>query len=67
MPTVPCICSDQVARAQRIAASIEGAATDNVHIREERGLEIDDSGMDEEDRFSGVARKPVASGGGFSP
>lgn len=37
-------------QAQLIADEIMGGATNNVHIAEERGLKIDDSGMNEEDK-----------------
>ena len=57
MPSV----RSQIEKANRIAAEIENQVSDNVHIREERGQVVDDSGMDEEDRFSGVVRK-VATG-----
>ena len=52
----------QIEHANRIAAEIEGQVSSNVHEREERGQAIDDSGLDEEDRFSGVARPKTASG-----
>ncbi len=57
-----CAFSSQVEKANRLAAEIEGQSSDNVHVREERGQHVDDSGMDEEDRFSGVVRDKVASG-----
>lgn len=43
-------------RAQRLADEIEGQTGGNVHQREERGDTVDDSGMDEEDKYSGVDR-----------
>ncbi|KAG5355631.1 PAB1-binding protein 1 [Yarrowia sp. B02] len=43
-------------RAQRLADEIEGQTGGNVHQREERGDVVDDSGMDEEDKYSGVDR-----------
>lgn len=44
-------------RADQIAAEIEGQApTNNSHLAEERGQLVDDSGMDEEDKYSGVQR-----------
>ncbi|KAL2312716.1 Ataxin-2 [Schizosaccharomyces pombe] len=42
--------------ADRIAKEIEGTVTNNIHIAEERGLKVDDSGLDEEDLYSGVHR-----------
>lgn len=47
----------RAAAAAKIAAEIEGSSSLNSHIAEERGLTIpDDSGMDEEDKYSGVQR-----------
>ncbi|KAG2177945.1 hypothetical protein INT43_003192 [Umbelopsis isabellina] len=43
-------------RAAEVAADIQKTAATNVHIMEERGLQIDDSGMDEEDRYGAVVR-----------
>ncbi|AET40422.1 Pbp1p Ecym_6014 [Eremothecium cymbalariae DBVPG len=44
--------------ADRIAKEIESqGVVGNVHLAEERGLIIDDSGMDEEDKYSGVDRR----------
>ncbi|RAK82363.1 putative PAB1 binding protein (Pbp1) [Aspergillus fijiensis CBS 313.89] len=43
------------AEAARIAREIEGTNTDNVHVREERGLASADDG-DEEEKYSGVRR-----------
>ena len=51
----------QKAEAARIAAEIENATTSNIHLAEERGQEIS-TDMDEEDRFSGVARRPLPPG-----
>jgi len=44
--------------AIKIAAEIEKASTENIHLAEERGQIIDDSDMDEEDRYGAVIRKP---------
>ncbi|ORY79109.1 hypothetical protein BCR37DRAFT_394440 [Protomyces lactucae-debilis] len=44
------------AEAAKIAREIEGAASNNPHVLEERNLTVDDSGMTEEDKYSGVAR-----------
>ncbi|KAK9471673.1 uncharacterized protein V1510DRAFT_354786, partial [Dipodascopsis tothii] len=57
------------AAAERIAREIESSAHGgNIHLAEERNAAIDDSGVDEEDKYSGVARSvkqalnlPVAS------
>ncbi|KAJ8659888.1 hypothetical protein O0I10_004481 [Lichtheimia ornata] len=38
------------------ANEIQKSATSNVHVMEERGLIVDDSGMDEEDRYGAVVR-----------
>ncbi|KAF8808712.1 hypothetical protein BYT27DRAFT_7222826 [Phlegmacium glaucopus] len=43
-------------KAQRIANEIIGAATNNPHIAEERGFNVDDSGVNEEDRYGAVVR-----------
>merc|ERR1719421_176487 len=55
----------KMAEAKRIAREIEGQGTSNMHMAEERGLKVDDSGMDEEDKYSGVLQqaKPVAAAG----
>lgn len=42
--------------AQRIANEIIGAATNNPHIAEERNLNVDDSGINEEDKYGAVVR-----------
>ncbi|EJS43557.1 pbp1p [Saccharomyces arboricola H-6] len=44
--------------AERIAKEIESQGTSgNIHIAEDRGIVIDDSGLDEEDLYSGVDRR----------
>jgi PAB1-binding protein PBP1 len=43
-------------KAQRIANEIIGAATNNPHIAEERGFNVDDSGANEEDKYGAVVR-----------
>ncbi|CCH62500.1 hypothetical protein TBLA_0H02140 [Henningerozyma blattae CBS 6284] len=44
--------------AERIAKEIESQGTSgNIHLAEDRGIIIDDSGMDEEDLYSGVDRR----------
>lgn len=56
------------AEAARIAREIEGADTDNPHLREERGLApAQGAGEDEEEKYSGVRRDeknfpPLVSG-----
>lgn len=50
--------AERVKEADRIAKEIESQGTSgNVHIAEDRGIIIDDSGMDEEDLYSGVDRR----------
>lgn len=50
------------ARAERIAAEITASGYQgNIHIAEERGLVVDDSGADEEDKYSGVERRAPAA------
>ncbi|CUM63642.1 uncharacterized protein PRCAT00001224001 [Priceomyces carsonii] len=44
-------------RAERLAKEIEGLVSNDRHVLEERGLQIDDSGLDEEDKYSGVDRR----------
>jgi len=44
--------------AIKIAAEIEKSSTENIHLAEERGQLIDDSDIDEEDRYGAVIRKP---------
>ncbi|KAF9048692.1 hypothetical protein BJ165DRAFT_1343003 [Panaeolus papilionaceus] len=43
-------------QAQKIANEIINATTNNPHIAEERGHVVDDSGVNEEDRFGAVVR-----------
>jgi LsmAD domain/Ataxin 2 SM domain len=43
----------KVAEAERIAREIEGTATTNIHLKEERGQKIE-TDFDEEDLYSGV-------------
>ncbi|CAB4255759.1 similar to Saccharomyces cerevisiae YGR178C PBP1 Component of glucose deprivation induced stress granules, involved in P-body-dependent granule assembly [Maudiozyma barnettii] len=44
--------------AQKLADEIEKQGTSgNIHIAEDRGIIVDDSGMDEEDLYSGVDRR----------
>ncbi|PPQ95227.1 hypothetical protein CVT26_014918 [Gymnopilus dilepis] len=43
-------------RAMRIASEIMGSAANNPHVAEERGLVVDDSGANEEDKYGAVVR-----------
>lgn len=48
-------------RAEQIAGEIlKSSFNGNVHMAEERGIAVDDSGMDEEDKYSGVDRSQSA-------
>lgn len=47
--------AERVARADKLAREIESQSSLNRHVLEERGL-ADDSGVDEEDKYSGVDR-----------
>lgn len=50
--------AERLKEAERIAKEIESQGTSgNVHIAEDRGIILDDSGMDEEDLYSGVDRR----------
>lgn len=46
--------------AAKLAKEIEQSASTNPHVLEERGLNVDDSGVTEEDKYSGVQRNPNA-------
>ncbi|KAI9760308.1 MAG: Bud site selection protein 6 [Chaenotheca gracillima] len=49
----------RAAAAERIAREIESGTAMNSHVAEERGLVMgDDSGIDEEEKYSGVRRTP---------
>ena len=43
-------------QAEYIAREIEGKVSTNPHLQEERNQKVDDSGMDEEDKYAGVIR-----------
>jgi hypothetical protein len=43
-------------KAQRIANEIIGTATSNSHVAEERNFIVDDSGLNEEDKYGAVVR-----------
>ncbi|GEQ68480.1 hypothetical protein JCM33374_g2148 [Metschnikowia sp. JCM 33374] len=45
---------DRLLRAERLAKEIEGSTSSDQHVLEERGVAVDDSGLDEEDKYSGV-------------
>ncbi|KKY14548.1 putative pab1 binding protein [Diplodia seriata] len=48
---------DRAAKAERLAREIESGSALNAHVLEERGqAAIDDSGLDEEEKYSGVKR-----------
>ncbi|OLL22431.1 Ataxin-2 [Neolecta irregularis DAH-3] len=49
--------AERAKRAEKFAREIEGSASSNPHVREERGY-VDDSGLNEEDKFSSVQRNP---------
>lgn len=53
--------------AEKIAAEITSSSHGgNVHLAEERGIVVDDSGLDEEDKYSGVDRRTVLEKEGSS-
>lgn len=45
---------ERLQRAERLAREIEGLSSSDRHVLEERGVTVDDSGFDEEDKYSGV-------------
>ena len=47
---------EQLEFAKQKAEEIASKKTDNVHLAEERGQDVDDKNMDSEDRYSGVLR-----------
>ncbi|KAI9247875.1 LsmAD domain-containing protein [Sporodiniella umbellata] len=47
---------DREKHAIKVANEIQKTSTTNVHMLEERGISIDNSGMDEEDLYGAVAR-----------
>lgn len=51
---------EKVRKADKIAHEIENSSTKDSHILEERGIVVDDSGVDEEDKYSGVDRREDA-------
>jgi LsmAD domain len=47
-------------QAAKLAKEIEGAASTNTHMREERGHRLENDGEDEEDKYSGVRRDDLS-------
>lgn len=51
------------AAAERLAREIEGGSTMNPHVREERGVtQVDDSGLDEEEKLVSSSRSYLSKG-----
>lgn len=48
---------ERVRKAERLAKEIENQTTSDRHVLEERGIDVDDGGVDEEDKYSGVDRR----------
>ncbi|KAI9032523.1 hypothetical protein CLU79DRAFT_830371 [Phycomyces nitens] len=48
---------DREKKAIEVANEIQKSTTTNIHLMEERGIEVDDDGMDEEDRYGAVVRE----------
>ncbi|OAD70288.1 hypothetical protein PHYBLDRAFT_188077 [Phycomyces blakesleeanus NRRL 1555(-)] len=48
---------DREKKAIEMANEIQKSTTTNVHLMEERGMEVEDNGMDEEDRYGAVVRE----------
>lgn len=48
------------AEAEKLAREIEQSSSTNAHVLEERGVAVNDSGLTEEDKYSGVQRNPNA-------
>ncbi|SLM34481.1 LsmAD domain [Lasallia pustulata] len=46
----------RLAAAEKIAQEIDAGSATNAHVREERNLTVDDDGLDEEEKYSGVRR-----------
>ncbi|KAF9949182.1 hypothetical protein BGZ70_001897 [Mortierella alpina] len=53
--------------AIQIANEIQQSVSSNVHMREERGLAVDDSGLDEEDLYGAVVRDPLPASNKYMP
>ncbi|KAG0196421.1 hypothetical protein BGX28_010177 [Mortierella sp. GBA30] len=54
-------------QAIQIANEIQQTVSSNVHMREERGLAVDDSGLDEEDLYGAVVRDPLPVSNKYMP
>ncbi|KAF8927412.1 hypothetical protein BGZ58_010410 [Dissophora ornata] len=54
-------------QAIQIANEIQQSVSTNVHMREERGLAVDDSGLDEEDLYGAVVREPIPVSNKYMP
>ncbi|KAG0353670.1 hypothetical protein BGZ54_002098 [Gamsiella multidivaricata] len=54
-------------QAIQIANEIQQSVSNNVHLREERGLTVDDSGLDEEDLYGAVVRDPLPASNKYMP
>ncbi|KAF9899784.1 hypothetical protein EC991_008326 [Linnemannia zychae] len=54
-------------QAIQIAQEIQQSVSSNVHMREERGLAVDDSGLDEEDLYGAVVRDPLPASNKYMP
>ncbi|KAF9344910.1 hypothetical protein BGX26_003764, partial [Mortierella sp. AD094] len=54
-------------QAIQIANEIQQSVSNNVHMREERGLSVDDSGLDEEDLYGAVVRDPIPASNKYMP
>lgn len=48
---------EKLRKAEKLAKEIENQASSNYHVLEERGIVVNDSGIDEEDKYSGVDRR----------
>lgn len=56
--------AQRLQRAEKLAKEIEGnTTTTDRHVLEERGVVVDDSGLDEEDKYSGVHNEAVDTRG----
>ncbi|KAF9431103.1 hypothetical protein BGZ76_000571 [Entomortierella beljakovae] len=54
-------------QAIQIANEIQQSVSNNVHMREERGLSVDDSGLDEEDLYGAVVREQAPASNKYMP
>ena len=53
-------------QADVVAKEIESKVSSNPHLAEERGHVVDDSGVDEEDKYAGVIRLQQGTGTGYA-